>query len=269
MALGKPAVPVVRSADPRSIEGALSAVRERLRAIEAQLGTTSLQAGQSTLTLSQSNSSVANLQAQISALRATVDELDSADGGPTATYIASAVVTQYDVVYATSDGRVAPVDTQDLTAVFGVVGIAENSAAVGGDLTVRHSGTLTVTSAAFDAGHAVYAEAGSGLTQYPSYADVALPVGVALSATTMHVTIGGAALQVLPMYAGYEAFMPVTLSLVRDVLDLVTTIMGQPDGIVVKIGDQFVTRSLIAGSGSGIYIDHANGSTGDPTFELE
>lgn len=265
-----PAIPVVRSNDPRSIEGALNAIRQRFAVLERQIAATAAQAGQSSFVLSQSNASTANLQAQISTLANQVAALEVASGGPVASYRADVAVDTGDAVFMSSDAGVSVVDPHDPTTIFGLVGVATASVAAGAQIMVRRSGVHTMPLASLEPGRAVYAQVGGGLTQWPSYAAVAVPVGVALTPTTMAVAPAWPAQRDLPFYpGGYEDFLPATLGLVRDVVELLQALLDQPDGFVVKVGDQLVTRALVAGSGTGIVIDNGDGVDGDALFALD
>lgn len=212
MALGLPAIPVVRVVNDRVVQVLADAVRERLRQIEAQLTATAAQAGQSTLTLSQSNSSISNLQSQIAALRAQVDAMEVASSGPVASYRADDAISADDVVFGSSATGVSTVDPDDAASVFGVLGIATASAGAGAQVAVRRSGVHTVSGGALTTGRAVYAAAGGGLTQTSSSA-TAVPIGVALSSTTLLVTPGWPALQDAAFDTSYQDHMPVTYGL--------------------------------------------------------
>lgn len=212
MALGVPAIPVVRVVNDRVVQALADAVRERLRQIEVQLGVTTAQAGQSTLTLSQSNSSISNLQSQIVALRAQVNAMEAASNGPIAAYRADAAISTDDVVFGSSATGVSAVDPGDAASVFGVVGIAVSSASAGAQVTVCRSGVHTVSSGTLVVGRAVYAGDGGGLTQTPASL-TAVPIGVALSSTTLLVVPGWPALQDATFDTTYQGHMPVSYSL--------------------------------------------------------
>lgn len=86
MALGKPAVPVLRSVDLREVQGAVNAIRERLRALDTSLSDLILQVGNVRTSNAQA---IATLQAQIAsiiallggdALQALQTLLQDADG---------------------------------------------------------------------------------------------------------------------------------------------------------------------------------------------
>lgn len=261
-------IPVVKSVDVRDINNAFNAVRECVRVLSTAISSVGSQANQTTFNATQGNTNIAALQAQLAALQVQVNALAATAGGATATYRADATIVKFDVLYPTSDGGVSPVDTQDPTAIFAAVGIATADASIGSSVVTQQTGTLSVTGAGFDPGRAVYAQSGNGLTQYPNYADVALPVGVAISANAVSVRAAWPALRTLPMYAGYEDFMPVALGLIRHAFELVESVFSQPDGLVVKVGDQLLTRAITTSSGSGIDIFDGDGIFGDPRIEL-
>lgn len=261
-------IPVVKSVDARDINNALNAVRECIRVLAQDVNTASLQAGQNTVNANQGSTSFAVLQGQIALLQSQVNALTAAGVGPTASYRADAAIVKFDVVYPTSSGGVSPVDTQDPSAIFAAAGIATADATIGSLVTVQRSGDISTVGAGFERGRAVYAQSGNGLTQYPNYADVAIPVGVAVASDIVSVRTAWPALQTVPMYAGYENFMPVTLGLIRRALELVESVFNQPDGLVVKVGDQLYTRAITTSSGSGIDIADGDGVFGDPRIDL-
>lgn len=81
MPTGKPTVPVVKNADPRTIEGAMSAIRERLRQLDAAVNTASAE-----VAVTRSRSATA---AQIAVLQAQFDDLQAAIGGTILTELQS------------------------------------------------------------------------------------------------------------------------------------------------------------------------------------
>jgi hypothetical protein len=261
-------IPVVKSVDVRDINNAFNAVRECVRVLNEAVSAVNAQANQTTFNASQGSTSTAALQGQLAALQAQVNALSAAGVGPTATYRADAVIVRFDVVYPTSSGGVSPVDTQDSAAIFAAVGIATADAAIGSPIVVQQAGVINTAGAGFERGRAVYAQSGNGLTQYPNYADVAIPVGVAIASDAVNVRTAWPALQTVPMYAGYENFMPVAFGLIRRALELVESVFDQPDGLVVKVGDQLYTRAITTSSGSGIDIADGDGIFGDPRIEL-
>jgi hypothetical protein len=267
MATGQPSVPNIRSADVREINNALNAIRQQLITLNGAVNQIGLKAGQNALNANSSGGALALLQQQVAQLTEAVAVLAAGSLAPLATYRADAAISVNDPVFSTSDGGVSPVDTQDPTAIFAVVGIATTNASLNGNITVRRAGQLSVTGAGFEAGRAVYAQSGSGLTQTPNYDTVAIPVGVATASETMDVRGAWPTLLELPMYAGgYEQYMPVALSLVENTLAFVESIFGQPDGIVVKVGDQLITREIVTPSGSGLNVYDGDGVFGNPTI---
>ena len=68
MATGKPAIPTLRSVDLREVQGAVNAIRERLRALDELLGTVQLQAQQSSNLNTQINNIIGALRSQLAAL---------------------------------------------------------------------------------------------------------------------------------------------------------------------------------------------------------
>lgn len=265
----KPAGAPVKELDLRSINNALNMIREQLFQIALVAEQAQKVAGQTAFSTGQGASGVALLGQQISALQAAIVALQAGSLAPTATYRADAEITSYDTVFPTSDGGVSPVDTQDPTQIFAAFAIATSNATIGQNLVVRRSGVLTEVGIGLEPGRAIYAQVGGGLTQLPNYAAFAIPVGVAINSTDMEVRCAWPALVQIPLYqSSYEDFMPVTMALVRATLELVESIVGQPDGFVVKIGDVLTTRALIAGSGAGITIVNPDGVDGDPLFSV-
>lgn len=269
----KPAVSPVKGTDIpdllRSLNNALSLIREQIFQVQLLAENAQKQAGQNTYNASQGSGSVSQLQQQLAALQSALAELQSGSLAPTATYRADQVVASLDPVFPTSAGGVTPIDTQDPTQIFACIGIAISNAAIGANVTVRRSGVQVGAGVGFERGRAVYAQIGGGLTQVPNYAAVALPIGVAINDTDIEVRAAWPSVHEKPIYGGgFEDFMPVTLALVRATLELVDSLAGQPDGFVVKVGGVMTTRVLIAGSGAGIVIDNEDGAAGDPTFRL-
>ena len=266
MPLGAPAIPGVRALQLRDVQVAIDRIRERFLAVESQLTTTAAQAGQSTLTLGQSNASISNLQRQLSALVSRVDAI----GAPTdklETFTAAAAIEQYDPVYVTTAGFVSPARPTEPDAIYGVIGVATIAAALGASVVVRKSGTMQIAGAAFQAGGPVYAGL-DGLTQFPDYVNVAVPVGVAVGTDQLDVTPGWPALQYPGVYSEFETSLPATWGLVRDAVQLTDDFNAAASGIVVKTGFDDVSTRTLQQPAAGITITNPAGTGGDPTFAL-
>jgi hypothetical protein len=267
MATNKPSAAAIRSLDLREINNALNGIRQQLFTLGSYIDQVNLKAGQNALNSGGSTDAVGQIQQQLTALQNNLNALIATGVGPTAAYRADVAVAPGDPVYPTSDGGVSPVDTQDPTAIFAVIGIAAADAAVGGNVMVVRSGPMTIPGSSFETGRAVYAQIGSGLTQWPNYAEVAIPVGVAVSESVLDVRAAWPTLRAAPTYDdGYEDFLPVAYGLVRSVLEMVESIYNEPDGIVVKIGHQFVTREIVTPSGSGLDVQDGDGVFGNPSI---
>lgn len=266
MPLGAPAIPGVRALQLRDVQVAIDRIRERFQTVESQLTSTTAQAGQSTLTLGQSNASISNLQRQLSALVSRVDAI----GAPTdklETFIAAAAIEQYDPVYVTTAGFVSPVSPTEPDAIYGVIGVATTAAALGASVVVRKSGTMQIVGAVFQAGGPVYAGL-DGLTQFPDYVNVAVPVGVAVGTDQLDVTPGWPALQYPGVYSEFETFLPATWGLVRDAVQLTDDFNAAASGIVVKTGFDDVSTRTLQQPAAGITIANPAGTAGDPAFAL-
>lgn len=254
--------PSVRSLDLRAINLALQQIAGRLGALETSIGATAAQAGQTTLTLSQSNNSISNLASRIAAL-----EAGGASGATEVSLRADSAVALYDVVYPTSATGASRVEPTNLETVRSIIGVAENAAAANGTFKARRFGNMTVTGAAFTPGDVVYWGL-DGFTHVPDYVPAAIPVGIATSASSLFVLVGEPAVITHGPYTDLELFLPVTYALVKAAVELVDTLIGQPDGIVVKVGSELQTRAIITSSASGVLITNGDGVAGDPHIEL-
>jgi hypothetical protein len=261
MALGRPAIPTPNQLLLRPVQEAVSSARQRIEAIEALVST--LQSGAAAST---SAVTLASLQAQISQLRGTVTSLLGVVAGNVVTLRADAAIVAYDVVYPTSDGGVSPMDPSSPTGVYAPIGVATIGAALGASVTVQTYGELGIPTASFVVHRAVYADIGGGLTQNPSYLDVAIPIGVAVDTKKLYVAPDWPALRVAGFDPGFEDFLPVTYGAVKDALALLSSLLSSPDGLVVKVGSSLITRTL-QGS-DGIAITYPDGVSGNPTFTL-
>lgn len=235
-------IPGLRELNLRSIQNVLESIRQRFALVEARLTATTATAGQNGLTLSQSNASLSNLQSQINVLESLVAALSAVSSGPTLMLRADEALDAGQPVYASSDGGCAAVDPTDPEKISGVLGVTETSAGTGGSVTVRQAGLLTIMGAAFDSGRAVYAEIG-GVSQSPNYVGVVIPVGVAVTSTTMYVNVGHASLKLTSFDPGFEDLLPVTYGVIAETLALLDTLFAQTDGLVEWSGGVLVTRN--------------------------
>lgn len=261
MALGKPSVPLVKEPSVRSIESALSAVRERLRLIEASLA--SVSATSSTNTLS---TTVAALQANIQSLNRRVTQLELEIGVTDVVALTAAqAIAIGDAVVPVGDSTCGVVDPADPTRVFGCLGLAQNSASAGQSVNVQRRGSFTIPSGTLEAGRAVYAKLGGGLTQDPGYAAYSVPVGVATSTTTLWVDPGDPALLDVGTYASdFDLPVPVSYALLVNQLAglqaLVDLLNMGADGYVVIYQGAF---GVAAGGGGGGGGGVSDGNYGD------
>lgn len=262
---GKPAINPVKVLELTGVAAAISAARQRLEALEKEVNSISLQAGQSSLSASQSSASISDLQSQISVLRSRVDALST--DTDVQVFRADRPIQVNTAVYASSDGGVSQVSPGDPVAIYGVIGVAVGSAVTGANVSVRLRGTMQIVSAVFEPGGPVYVGV-DGLTQFPDYINVAVPVGVAAGTDRLDVMPGWPALQSPGVYSEYETFLPATWGLVRDAVSLAADFNAASNGIVVRTGvDDITTRTLTAPA-AGLTIGNASGASGNPTFAL-
>lgn len=255
----KPAIGTPRALDLRAVQDAVSAARQRIEAIEAAVNPL-LQAG----TAQVNAASIASLTVQLTQLARTVNALSAAAAGDTEVFRADGAITAFHAVHPTSDGGVSQVDLSDPHAVYGVIGVAVIGAAATAQVTVQRSGYLTTT-ATLTPGAPVFAGL-DGLTHRPDYTGLVLPLGVAVDSDAMWVIPGWPAVQEPGVYSDYELFLPVTLGLMRETLDLVNGLLMESDGIVVKVGNNLITREIVAPSGGGVTVTDGDGVFGDPTL---
>lgn len=215
MALGKPAISTLRGdLSLRQVQILADQVRERLIAIEQALGTTTAQAGQNTLQQTQANLAISQLRQQLAQLQAQIDALT---GDVFEDFATDEAITANSAVYPSSSEGVSLADPTNPLAVFAVLGLATNSAGAGGRVRVRKRGPMQIDDAGFDVGRAVYVGTGGTLTQAPSYASVAIPVGVAIAADYVYVLPDFPALYVEGFDPGFDEFMPITYGLAQQI----------------------------------------------------
>lgn len=265
MSLGSPAVVTPRALDLRAVQGAVNAIRERLYFIEAAINAQALKTQAST-----GSGDTTALTAQLSALTSRVSALEAQLGlADVVQLTAGDAISAGDVVVPIGATSCVAADPLGFTDAFAPVGVAQTAAAAGQLVRVQRRGGLTVADAAFETGRAVFAQVGGGLTQAPSYAAAAVPVGVATGETTMWVAPGAPSVLVQGVDPYYENFSPASVGLVADALAFMAMFNAAPNGLLVKLGENAVdTRALVAGSGSGLTIADADGVAGDPRFEV-
>ena len=265
MALGRPAVLTPKALDIRAVQGSVNAIRERLQFIEQAI----------TLATAQTNSSSAKgditaLQAQLIQLTTRVTNLEAAVGGDTEVdLVAEATIVAGDPVVMVGLNSCAPADASDPAAIYAVVGLAKTGATTGQFVTVTRWGNFDVIDGALDTGRAVYVNEGGGLTQYPSYAEVAIPVGVATGAATVWVAPAWPSLRALGFESGYEDFLPPTVGLVRDAVLLADDFNAAASGITVKTGENDVTTRTLTGTTARVSVANGTGVAGNPTVDID
>lgn len=263
--LGRPAVNAPRSLDLRSVQSTIDSIRQRLKADEAELLRLGNVADTSSVT-----GQVQSLIAAVRSLGTRVSALEAALGVDDVITLAAGqeVVANYPIVMV-GPSSCGPADPSDPTQIHALVGMSRNAGGVGSPIEVQRRGSMSIANSTFEVGRAVYAGI-DGLTQNPTYGDFVIPVGVATAAGAIWISPGGAALQQPGLYGSeFDDFLPVTWGLIRERMRVLDELLDQPDGFVVKAVDALVTRALIAGSGSGITIENADGVDGDPIFTAE
>jgi hypothetical protein len=256
-AVGTPAITTPNQMLLRPVQAAVQAIRERIEKLEAAVIAVQNSSASSSL-----QSTVTGLQIQVAQIQAAVNALSAATTGTeTETLIAGAAISAYDVVYGSASGQCKRINPADPATIYNPLGVATSSAVSGASVTVQLHGVLNVSTAAFTTGQPVFVSADGTLTQHPNYENVAIPVGMALSATVLYVQVGLPSLQYLSTSPA-EFWMPVTYGLMHVVLDLLNGLLVQPNGLVVLDSGSLITRTLVAGSN--ITIAHPDGVTGNP-----
>lgn len=261
MALGKPNIDTPRALELRVIAQAIGNIRQRIEAIEGQTATTAAQAGETTLRAGQQNISISALRAQIVALTARVDALATTDT-ELETFRAGSAITIGTAVYPSDDGVVSQVDPSDPLKIYAVLGVATQTVVEGATVVVRKAGVMQIPDAVFEPGGPVFVGV-AGLTQFPDYINLAIPVGVATSTDEMDVQPGWPALQYPGVYSEYETFLPPTWGLVRDAVTLAQDFNSAANGLVVKIGPDDVTARTIEAGGN-LVVEDGDGVGDNP-----
>lgn len=260
MTTGKPAITPPRSFDLRSVQSAIQAISERFRLTDAAVQNLQLTVGGST-----SAATLANLQQQVISLQQQVTALQSALGvNDTISLPVDEAVEIGMPVVPSSNGRCRLADPTDPTAIHAALGLTTMAAAAGQTVTIQRRGVLSVPGAVLDVGYAVFAGADGELVQHPSYGAVALPMGVAVSSSAVWVSPGEPTLLVQGFDIEHEQYLPASVQLVTDALDLATQFAALPDGLFAKVGDTLAPRRLV--EGTQIWIDNADGVDGNPVI---
>ncbi|MGE4074963.1 MAG: capsid cement protein [Reyranella sp.] len=247
MALGSPAIGNARSVEPREINGLVASIRQRIEALERLLTTL-----QNTAPGPTAAADIQTLKIQVSQLQQVVNSLSSGSGSAlsTQTLRASSAIRQFYPVYGSGSGTCAEANPNDPTTIYNVLGVALAAAASGASVLVQREGVFTITGATFTAFEPVFLGI-EGLTQWPEYTNVSVPIGIALSTTTVYVKPGFPALQYLGVYNNAEQHMPVTYRLLADALLPLTQLLASSDGYVFLSDGQLITLTSGGGGGGG------------------
>lgn len=247
MALGNPGIGNARTVDPREVNGLVAAIRQRIEALERLV--TLLQ---STAPGPTSAADIQTLKIQVAQLQQVVNSLSSGSSSAllTQTLRASAAIRQFYPVYGSGTGTCAEANPNDPTTIYTVLGVALAAAVSGANVLVQREGVCTINGAAFTPFEPVFLGV-DGLTQWPEYTNVSVPIGLALSTTTMYVKVGFPALQYLGVYNDAEQHMPVTYKLLAQALLPLTQLLTSSDGFVFLSDGQLITLTSGGGGGGG------------------
>ena len=245
--LGSPAIGTVRALEVRELNGVVAAARQRIEALERL--TTLLQ---NTAAGPNAANDIQTLKVQLAQLQLVVNSLSSGSTSAslTQTFRASAAVRAGYPVYGSGDGTCAEANPNDSATIYNILGVARAAATSGNNVLVQREGAVTITGAAFTPFEPVFLGI-EGLTTWPDYTNVAVPVGVALSSTTLYIKPGFPALQYLGVYSGAEQLMPVTYRLLAEALLPLTNLLQSADGFVYLSNGQLITLASGGGGGGG------------------
>lgn len=249
--LGTPAIGTVRAIEARELNQIIGNARQRIEALERLVTVlTNTSAGP------QAANDIQTLKIQLAQLQTIVNALSSGSTSAslTQTFRASAAVRANYPVYGSGDGTCAEANPNEKSTVYNVLGVARAAAASGANVLVQREGVMTVTGAAFTAFEPVFLGV-EGLTTWPDYTNVAVPIGIALSSTTLYVKPGFPALQYLGVYNDAEQLMPVTYRLLAQALLPLTTLLQSADGFVYLSESQLITLASGAGGGGSGYVN--------------
>lgn len=245
--LGTPAIGAVRTVEARELNQIIGNARQRIEALERLVTLLG-----STAPGPQAANDIQTLKIQLAQLQTIVNALSSGSTSAslTQTFRASAAVRANYPVYGSGDGTCAEANPNEKSTVYNVLGVARAAAASGANVLVQREGVMTVTGAAFTAFEPVFLGV-EGLTTWPDYTNVAVPIGIALSSTTLYVKPGFPALQYLGAYNDAEQLMPVTYRLLAQALLPLTTLLQSADGFVYLSEGQLITLASGGGGGGG------------------
>ena len=245
--LGVPAIGTVRTAEARELNQIIGNARQRIEALERLITVlTNTSAGP------QAANDIQTLKIQLAQLQTVVNGLSSGSTSAslTQTFRASAAIRANYPVYGSGDGTCAEANPNEKRTIYNVLGVARAAATSGANVLVQREGLMAVTGATFTAFEPVFLGV-EGLTTWPDYTNVAVPIGIALSSTTLYVKPGFPALQYLGAYNDAEQLMPVTYRLLAQALLPLTTLLQSADGFVYLSEGQLITLSSGGGGGGG------------------
>jgi Uncharacterized conserved protein (DUF2190) len=212
MALGSPSISQPKQDDNRSLQTAVSNIRQRIEALEALLTSTSATA---TATANSTTTNLNSILNTLSLLQSEITALQNAQTTDVESFIAGEAILAGQCVVPINTTTVGVADPSDTTRMFGLLGVAIGPAAPGSQVLVQRRGVFTVAGASgFLTGRAVYCDAVGGITQTPDYDATALPLGVAVSSTTIFVAPDWPALLYPTFSSGiedsFEGYLPLT-----------------------------------------------------------
>ena len=251
--LGVPAIGAVRTAEARELNQIIGNARQRIEALERLIAVLT-----NTAPGPQAANDIQTLKIQLAQLQAVVNGLSSGSTSAslTQTFRASAPVRANYPVYGSGDGTCAEANPNDKSTIYNVLGVARAAASSGASVLVQREGVITVSGAAFTPFEPVFLGV-DGLTTWPDYTNIALPIGIALSASTLYVKLGFPALQYLGVYNDAEQLMPVTYRLLAQSLLPLTMLLASANGYVYLSDGTLITTASgpSGGSGSGYVND--------------
>lgn len=241
---GKPSITTPNALDLRAIAGAISNIRQRIEQIEAAAEVTVSTSSATNGTTNSTSAQISNLRTQVTDLAKRVAALELAGSTDIGIFTAGESIVAGQAVVPGFGSQVLGADASDPLRMFSVIGLAVTQASPGMPVDVQRRGSFNVIGTAFTPGRAVYVD-GLGLTQTPSYQATALPVGVAISATQVFIAPDWPALQG-PIFASdvgdlFVRYLPVTYSMVQDVVSMFGGLSTLPDGLIAWLGGQLET----------------------------